>query len=69
MESRIFPTWEQIETLKQPLTNGEKALLKYLDEHLPKDIQWNKNDKLSEYNGWLIFAQPFLNGSRPDIIV
>ena len=67
--SRLHPNWEQISTLKNPLTEGEKYFLKYLDDNLPKDPNWTPDKKLSEYNGWLIFAQPFLNGSRPDVVV
>lgn len=36
------------------LTAGERALLQYLDRHLPAE--------------WMLFAQPYLNGSRPDVI-
>lgn len=67
--NRLYPTWEQIEKLKNPLTRGETTLIKFLDDNLPKDNNWKNGDKLSDYKGWLIFAQPFLNGTRPDIIV
>ena len=30
--SRVIPSWEQIEQFKQPLTEGERYLLKFLDE-------------------------------------
>lgn len=53
--SRIFPNWEQISQLKSPLTDGELALLKFLDTHLPPK--------------WEIYNQPFLNGDRPDIVI
>jgi hypothetical protein len=69
MENRLYPTWEQLEEQNNPLTAGEKALLKYLDTYLPKDNKWEKGQKLINYKGWLIFAQPFLNGTRPDIII
>lgn len=69
MTQRIYPSWEQIEKLKNPLTEGELHLLKYLDRNLPADRNWTKDKKLIEYRGWLIFAQPFLNGSRPDVII
>ena len=62
MESRIYPNWEQLEQLKNPLTDGERALLYYLDKELPRDLRWKSGDALSNYQGWLIFAQPFLNG-------
>jgi len=69
LENRLYPTWQQLEEQNNPLTEGEKALLKYLDLYLPRDPQWKNGDKLENYNGWLIFAQPFLNGLRPDIII
>lgn len=69
MENRLYPTWKQLEEQNNPLTAGERALLEYLDNHLPKDAQWKSGDKLETYKGWLIFAQPFLNGTRPDIII
>ena len=69
MKQRIYPSWEQIKQLKNPLTEGERHLLEFLDKNLPIDSSWNESQKLSEYNGWLIFAQPFLNGSRPDVVI
>lgn len=69
MENRLYPSWEQLEQQNNPLTAGEKTLIKYLDTHLPKDPNWKKEQGLKNYNGWLIFAQPFLNGTRPDIII
>ncbi len=69
MQDRIYPTWEQIEKQHDSLTEGEVTLLKYLDKHLPKDPEWNEKKLLTEYRGWLIFSQPFLNGSRPDVII
>lgn len=68
MFSRVVPSWEQIKQFKQPLTDGELCLLKFLDDNLKKDDLFKDND-LKKYNGWLIFVQPFLNGSRPDIII
>lgn len=72
MENRLYPTWQQLEEQNNPLTVGEKSLIKYFDDHLPRDPNWKaapglKN--LKDYKGWLIFAQPFLNGTRPDIII
>jgi hypothetical protein len=55
MKNRIFPSWEQIEKLPDKFTEGETTLARFLDQHLSED--------------WLIYIQPFLNGSRPDIIV
>jgi hypothetical protein len=69
MENRLHPTWQQLEEQSNPLTVGEKTLIKYLDTYLPKDPTWKKEQGLKNYKGWLIFAQPFLNGARPDIII
>lgn len=69
MSNRLYPNWEQLNSAHSPLTPGELAILLFLDEHLPKDNAWTKDKSLTEYNGWLIFAQPFLNGSRPDLII
>lgn len=52
---RTWPTWEQIEAFKNPLTAGELALAKFLDRWLPP--------------GWDIYVQPFFNGDRPDIVI
>jgi len=68
MSNRLFPSWDQIELLKQSPTEGERKLLEYLDDNLKKDSGFQGND-FSKYNGWLIFFQPFLNGSRPDIVI
>ncbi len=68
MFSRVIPSWEQIGQFKQPLTDGERCLLQFLNANLKKDDLFQSND-LTKYNGWLIFVQPFLNGSRPDIII
>jgi len=68
MLSRVFPTWEQIEQLKQPLTEGEWCLVQFLDDHLKKDELF-QGDDLTKYQGWLIFVQPYLNGLRPDIVI
>ena len=69
MENRLYPTWEQLYQQNNPLTDGEKTLLTYLDTFLPRDNNWKPNDGLENYKGWIIFAQPFLNGTRPDIII
>ena len=72
---RIIPDWDTLNDLKQPLTDGERYLLKFLDNNLEKDNQFtydhnkSKNQNLNNYKGWLLFVQPFLNGSRPDIII
>lgn len=69
MENRLYPNWRQLEEQNNPLTIGERTLIKLLDDNLPRDIYWKKGDKLVDYKGWLIFAQPFLNGARPDVII
>lgn len=55
MKSRIYPTWEQIGSLKTTLTSGEYFFAKFLDENLPID--------------WEIYVQPYFNGDRPDIVI
>lgn len=52
---RIFPAWEEINKFKTPLTEGERTLAKFFDNYLP--------------SGWEIYVQPFLNGTRPDIVI
>jgi hypothetical protein len=69
LSNRLYPNWEQLNSLNNPLTEGEKSLIHYLDNNLPQDPSWTKDKKLTDYKGWLIFAQPFLNGSRPDVII
>ena len=53
--NRIYPNWEDIEKLKDPLTDGELYFAKYLDDYLPQE--------------WEIYIQPYLNGDRPDIVI
>lgn len=69
MFSRVIPSLDIIKNFKQPLTEGEKALITYLNENLQIDKNFDESLGLDNYNGWLIFVQPFLNGCRPDIIV
>ena len=69
MQCRVIPNWETIKLFKQPLTEGEEYLLKFLDSSLPRDNAFTESGELKNYNGWLIFAQPYLNGCRPDIIL
>ena len=52
---RIYPSWEEIEKFQEPLTEGENALLRFLDDNLPED--------------WKIFIRPYLNNGRPDIVI
>lgn len=68
MFSRVIPSREQIKQFKQPLTDGEQCLLDFLDDNLKKDNLFAGGD-IKNYDGWLIFVQPYLNGSRPDIII
>lgn len=73
--NRVIPDWKILNDLKQPLTNGERFLIEFLDKNLQQDRGFvydhnkSRNENLSNYKGWLIFVQPFLNGSRPDIIL
>lgn len=52
---RIYPSWEEIEKFQDPLTEGEKAFVSYLDDNLG--------------DGWKIFVKPYLNNTRPDIVI
>lgn len=55
MKNRIYPAWDEIKKFHDPLTDGENKLAHFLDNTLPEN--------------WKIFVQPYLNGSKPDIIV
>ena len=55
MKNRLYPTWNEIENFHNPLTEGENKLARCLDDTLPEE--------------WMIFVEPYLNGSRPDIVV
>jgi hypothetical protein len=55
MSLRIHPSWDVLNRLRNPLTSGERTLLEFLDAGLPP--------------AWQIFAQPYLNGSRPDVVI
>lgn len=52
--ARVIPDWTELNRLHQPLTTGERALLENLQNTLE--------------DGWEIYAQPFLNGTRPDVV-
>lgn len=54
-EERIYPSWNEINSFKPPLREGETKLALFLDENLP--------------NYWKIFVKPFMNGSHPDIVL
>lgn len=51
----IFPSIENIKSLKVPPTDGEWFLLNYFNDNLPDEVE--------------IYFQPFLNGDMPDIIL
>ena len=55
MNSRIYPSWDEIKNFHQPLTEGEEHFARFLDDTLPEE--------------WMIFVEPYLNGTRPDIVV
>ncbi len=52
---KISPPIEDIASLRQPMTAGEKLVLNLFNKHLPPD--------------WEIYIQPHLNGLRPDFIL
>lgn len=54
-ERIISPPKEYWDKLRQPLENGERQFIEYLDKHLPK--------------GWEIYIQPHLNGLFPDVVI
>lgn len=64
--NRIFPALEDIK--KENLGPDEFELLEFLDKNLPKDEILDLSN-ISNYHGYLIFSQPYLNGLRPDIVV
>jgi hypothetical protein len=55
--AQIFPPFENIDRLKQVPTEGELFLLK----HLARIFSNNQNIE--------IYYQPFINGTRPDIVI
>lgn len=55
MTAIVIPSLEQAEKFRDPLTPGEIALARHLSKHLPEH--------------WEIYLQPFLNGTRPDIVL
>ncbi len=52
---RIFPSWDDLNNLRPPLTEGECGLARFLDDNLPE--------------GWRIYVQPYINDMRPDVVV
>lgn len=69
MAQRIYPSWEQIDNYKKPLSNEERLLLRHLDSALPRDMRWDEERGIAEYDGWMIFSRPFLDGYQPDIVI
>jgi len=51
----ISPPKDQFDTLRQPLTKGERIVFDFFDKYL--DISWE------------IYVQPHLNGLRPDFVL
>ncbi|MFH2231702.1 MAG: UvrD-helicase domain-containing protein [Patescibacteria group bacterium] len=68
VKGRVIPDYAILDNLHNPLTEGEWTLLRFLDQHLSKDPRGIDDKNLDQYDGWLIFVQPYLNGTRPDII-
>lgn len=50
----LIPGWAELRGLPTPLTSGEAHLLAFLEQDLGPD--------------WEVFAQPYLNGTRPDVV-
>ncbi len=56
MSSRIIqPPLAELGRLPTPLSDGESLAVNFFHDHLP--------------DGWEIYVQPFLNGSRPDLVL
>lgn len=51
----VSPAVEEHESLRPPLTTGEREVFEFFDRLLPVD--------------WEIYVQPFLNGLRPDFVL
>lgn len=51
----ISPPRNQLDKLRQPLTDGERIVFDLFDAHLPAE--------------WEIYLQPHLNGLRPDFVL
>ncbi|THF70975.1 hypothetical protein E7T06_05315 [Deinococcus sp. Arct2-2] len=50
----LIPGWTQLKALATPLTAGEAHLAAYLERDLGPE--------------WEVYLQPFLNGTRPDVV-
>lgn len=55
MSRFISPPRNQLDKLRQPLTDGERIVFELFDAHLPTE--------------WEIYLQPHLNGLRPDFVL
>ena len=55
MSRFISPPRNQLDKLRQPLTDGERIVFELFDAHLPAE--------------WEIYLQPHLNGLRPDFVL
>ncbi|ACQ92294.1 conserved hypothetical protein [Tolumonas auensis DSM 9187] len=55
MERFVSPSIEHLESLRQPLTAGERLVFNFFNETLAPD--------------WEIYIQPHLNGLRPDFVL
>lgn len=53
--AQIIPPWSTINAFHNKLQEGEREIARYFDLNLSDD--------------WEVYVQPFLNGSRPDIII
>lgn len=53
--NRIYPSWDNIEKFEEPLSEGERELIVFLDENLPIN--------------WKIFVRPSLDGSYPNLFL
>lgn len=53
--AQLFPALQTVDRLREPPTNGERALLEYLNTHLRDDYE--------------VYFQPYFNGLRPDIVI
>ena len=51
----ISPPQEDLQNLRQPMTEGERKFFEFLNNQLPSD--------------WDIYIQPHLNGLRPDFVI
>ena len=51
----IFPSWDIIDNFHNKLQEGELKIARFLESNLSND--------------WEVYVQPFLNGSRPDIVI